>query len=172
MSWAEVEDICRRIALEADRALGPDMVVGIGRGGLIPAGIIACTLRVDLFPCMVTRKRRGEVVSDRPVVVVSVTERVSGQRVLVVDESVMTGETMRIVIAQCKKQGSRVVRSAALWASVESWKPTWYGLESAGYVMFPWDYQVVSRGKLVLNPAYQEYLDSLEMIERWGKPED
>jgi hypothetical protein len=169
MTWDEVEAICRDTALEAARSFGPDAVVGIAKGGLIPATIIASILRVDLYPCLVTRKRRGEIISDRPQVIVSVSEKVAGQRALVVDEMVMTGETMRVVAAQCRKEKARLVKTAALWAGSESWKPTWYGMETAGFIMFPWDYEVLARGKFVLNPVYQEYLDSVEMISRWEK---
>lgn len=169
MTWDEVEGICRGIALEAARSFSPNIVIGIAKGGLIPATMIASILRADLYPCMVTRKRRGEVVSDRPRVLVSVTEQVAGQRVLVVDEMVVTGETMRIVSTECKKEKARLVKTAALWASTESWKPTWYGMETAGFIMFPWDYEVVSSGKFVLNPVYQEHLDAVELNPKWEK---
>jgi hypoxanthine phosphoribosyltransferase len=169
LTWEEVDRICRDIAQEADRSLGPNLIVGIGKGGLIPASIIASLMRVDLHPCLVTRRRHGEVVSDRPEIVVSVTDKVAGQRVLIVDEMVLTGETMRIVSAQCKKEKAKVVRTACIWASSESWKPTWYSLETSGRIMFPWDYEVLLKGKFVLNPDYQEYLDSLEMSGGWAK---
>lgn len=169
VSWDEVEAICRDIAVEAAHSLGPDLVVGIAKGGLIPAAIVASILRVDLYPCVVTRRRKGEIISDKPQVVVSVSERVAGQRVLIVDEMVMTGETMRLVVTQCKKEKARLVRTAAIWAGSESWKPTWYGIETGGFVMFPWDYEVFSRGRFILNPIYQEYLESVEMIPKWMK---
>ncbi len=169
LTWEEVDTVCRQIAVTADKMLGPNIIVGIGKGGLIPASIVACLMRVDLFPCLVTRRRRGEIVSDRPEVVVSVTEKVSAQRVLIIDEMVLTGETIRIVSTQCKKQGAKLVRTACIWALSDSWKPTWYGLETPGHIMFPWDYEVLSKGQFVLNPGYKEYLDSLEMIDKWMK---
>jgi hypothetical protein len=169
ITWDEVEAVCREIAFEASRSFGPDAVVGIAKGGLIPATIIASILRADLYPCLVSRRRRGEIVSDRPLVIVSVSQKVVGQRVLVVDEMVMTGETMRLVATQCRKEKARQVKTAAIWAGSESWKPTWYGIEAAGFIMFPWDYEVLSQGRFILNPVYQEYLDSVEMISRWEK---
>lgn len=169
MTWEEAEGICRSIAMEAARSFSPQVVVGIAKGGLIPATMIASILRADLYPCMVTRKRRGEIISDRPRVVVSVSEDIASQRVLIVDEMVVTGETMRVVSTGCKKQKARLVKTAALWALTESWKPNWYGMETAGFIMFPWDYEVISSGKFVLNPTYQEYLDSLEMNRKWEK---
>jgi len=168
ISWDEVESVCRQIALEAQRGLSPDLVVGIAKGGLIPATIVASMMRVDLYPCIVTRRLHGEIVSDSPRTVASVSEAVAGRRVLVVDEMVLTGETMREVTTDCKKKKARVIKTAAIWTETESWKPTWYGIETAGYVLFPWDFEVLSAGKFVLNPMYREYLDSTEM-SRWAK---
>lgn len=169
LSWDEVENICKEIALEVDRTFGPGVIVGVGKGGLIPAAIIASLLRIEILPCVVSRKRRGEVVRDKPEMVSPVSSRVSGERVLVVDEMVMTGETMRMVVSHVKKEKARLVRTACIWASVESWKPTYYAIESAGYVTFPWDYEVVFRGKLIPNPIYEEYRESLEMVDKWTR---
>jgi hypothetical protein len=38
-------------------------------------------------------------------------------------------------------------------------------MESHGYVQFPWNVEVLSAGNFILNPVYQEYIDSLELIE-------
>jgi hypoxanthine phosphoribosyltransferase len=157
------------IALEAGKTLSPDIVIGIAKGGLVPATIIASILRADLYPCTVSRRRHGEIISDQPQMLVPVTEKVAGRRVLVVDEMVLSGDTMRTVTADCKKEKARVVKTATVWAGTESWKPTWYGIESAGYVLFPWDYEVLVAGKFVLNPTYQEYIDSMEMMPKWAK---
>lgn len=169
LAWDEVMKACKAIAVAADSTFGPNAVVGIARGGLIPATIISSILQVDLFPCVVTRRRRGRVIFDRPETIVSVNERVRGQRVLVVDESVITGETMRMVSTQCKKLDAKLVKTACIWVSSESWKPTLYYMEGPGYMMFPWDYEVLISGRFVLNPVYQEYIDSLEMIDDWIK---
>ena len=90
LTWDEVMTACKSIALEASSSFGPNAVVGIAKGGLVPATIIASILQIDLFPCVVTRKRRGRVIYDRPEIIVSVSEKVKGQRVLIVDGMVMT----------------------------------------------------------------------------------
>lgn len=161
LSWEEVMDVLKSIALEARKDLDPDVVVGIARGGLVPATILACILQVELCPVVMTRKLRGHVVRDRPAFVVPVPDIVEGRRVLVVDEMVLTGETLLLAVQETKKKGARKVRSAALWASMDGWKPDWWGMETAGWIMFPWDYEVVSAGRLVINPLYQEYLGLL-----------
>lgn len=165
LTWDEVMAACKAICQEADESFGPQAVVGIAVGGLVPATIIASILQVDLYPCLVTRKRRGRVVRERPEVIMSVSEQVKGRRVLVVDEMVMTGETMRVVTKECKKIGAKAVKTAAIWVSSDSWKPTFYAMESHGYVQFPWNVEVLFRGEFILNPIYREYMDSLEMMQ-------
>ncbi|MGI6662461.1 MAG: phosphoribosyltransferase [Bacillota bacterium] len=169
MSWEEVDEVCRGIALAADRSFGPEVVVGIAKGGLIPAAIIASLLRIEVLSCVVSRRHRGEIVSDRPRLLTTVSDKVAGQRVLVVDEMVLTGETMRIASIECARKKARAVKTASLWARDDSWKPSWYGFETSGHIMFPWDYEILSRGRFILNPSYSEYLDSLEMMDRWIK---
>jgi len=167
-TWDEVMTACKSIAVEADSSFGPNAVVGIAKGGLVPATIIACILQIDIFPCVVTRRRRGRVVYDRPEVIVSVSEKIKGQRVLIVDGIVMTGETMRVVSGECTKLDAKGIKTASIWAWSESWKPNFTYMESSGYVMFPWDYEVLDAGQFVLNPVYQEYIDSVEMIDDWN----
>lgn len=75
---------------------------------------------------------------------------------------------MRIVSGECTKLDAKVIKSASIWAWSESWKPSFTYMESPGYVMFPWDYEVLDSGRFVLNPLYQEYIDSVEMIDDWN----
>lgn len=167
LSWEEVMASCKEICKEADSSFGPNAVVGIALGGLIPATIIASLLRVDLYPCIVTRKRRGRIVYRRPETVLSVSRDVKGRRVLVVDDTVVTGETMRMVSGQCKRLGARLVRTACLWVSSDSWRPTFYSMESHGYAQLPWKRETLSSGEFVTNPVYQEYIDLLESTDDW-----
>lgn len=169
LSWDEFMHISRDIALDAYKSFGPTAIVGISRGGLIPAAVLASILRCDLFPCMVTRRHKGELVRSKPEVIVSVSSKVAGERVLVVDEMVATGETMRIISAECKRLGARVTKTACIWAMSDSWKPTYYGIEASGYVMFPWDIEVLSGGKFVTNPIYAEYAEALEAAQKWRR---
>jgi len=161
LAWDEVMDICKAIALEAKADFDPDMVLGVARGGLIPATILACILQVELYPVALTRKFRGHVVRDRPVFLIPVPETVEGRRVLIVDEMVVSGETLLMASQETRKKGARKVRTASLWATLDGWKPDWWGMETAGWIMFPWDYEVVSAGRFVVNPLYEEYLQLL-----------
>ncbi len=167
LSWEEVMASCKSICQEANSSIGPNAVVGIALGGLIPATIIASLLRVDLYPCIVTRKRRGRIIRRRPETVLSVSREVKGRRVLVVDDTAVTGETMRMVSGQCKKLGARLVKTACIWVSSDGWRPTLYSMESHGYAQFPWNKEILFSGEFITNPVFQEYMDSLESVDDW-----
>jgi hypoxanthine phosphoribosyltransferase len=56
-----VNDICRQIAISDWR---PDYVVGISRGGLVPAVMISHYLNIPMKPLQVSLRDGGECVSD------------------------------------------------------------------------------------------------------------
>lgn len=91
----------RMVAALMDRAAAwrPDAVVGIVRGGLVPATMAAAMLALPL--AMVGWDRRSGVVTwfgPRP-----------AGRLLVVDDCCATGATMRAVLAECRAGGSEVL---------------------------------------------------------------
>jgi hypothetical protein len=62
VGWDAFAAMCARMAetLEPRR---PDAIVGIARGGLIPAATLARMLRIDLYPVRLTRRAR-DVIAD------------------------------------------------------------------------------------------------------------
>ena len=152
-------EICREIALAAKEDFDPNMVVGIAKGGVIPAAIISSMLRVEFFPMRLSRRQQDVVVWDRPRILVPVAEEVRGKRVLIVDEAARSGETLRLAAGEAKKKGARRVKTASLFVQSHSWHPTWYAFENDGTVILPWDFEILEDGKFVIHPEYQESLD-------------
>jgi len=162
LSWDDVMDICRELAVVIKAEFDPDLVVGIAKGGVIPAVIIASMLRLDFFPVRFSRRRRDLLVREKPEILVPLTEDVRNKRVLVVDSVSATGETLRLAVGEAKKKGARKVKTAALYIQTTAWRPTWYGLESDALVMNPWDLEILSQGKFVMHPEYEAALERLE----------
>ncbi|MCL6451815.1 MAG: phosphoribosyltransferase [Acetobacteraceae bacterium] len=164
LSWQDVMDICKRLALAIDREYDPEIIVGIARAGVIPAAIISCMLRKEFYPIRLSRRWRDRLVRSRPQVLVPMTDDVSGKTVLIVDEMSATGETLRLAMKEAAKKGARRVKSAALYVRPGTWKPHWYGLETDALVVQPWDAEVLLQGRFVLHPEYRE---ATERINRW-----
>ena len=162
VSWDDVMEICKHLALEISREFDPDIVIGIAKGGVIPAAIIASILRKDFYPIRISRRKKDVVVRDRPEVSVPITGEVEGKRVLIVDEVSQTGETLRLAVREAQKLGAKKVKTATLYARRSEWKPNWFGFESDAVIIQPWDYEVLSGGKFIIHPEYEQAIAEAE----------
>lgn len=161
LSWDDVMAICKRLALDIEREYSPDIVVGIARAGLIPATVISCLLRKDLYPIRLSRKWANRVVRSHPELLVPVSDDVAGKDVLIVDEMSVTGETLRMAAREASKKGARRAKTAVLYTRSGTWRPTWYGLETDALVVQPWDREVLVGGRYVTHPDYEQALENI-----------
>lgn len=107
-----------------------DFVVGVSRGGLIPAALIATRLDKPLVAVYIDRQDR--VYLDRK-------PWFSGKRVLLVDDIVRTGATFEKMLALLKKSGVRSIKTFTLFCLRSArLRPTWTTLISRDQKM-PWD---------------------------------
>lgn len=152
LSWEDVAGLSRRLAEEL-AALGIDTVVGIARAGLIPATVVACALRLDLYPVRVTRREADIVTRDHPAWKVPLSPEVAGRRLAIVDEIADTGETLELVREEALRLGAEAAFTACLvrhsWARPQ---PDACPLVSDALIVFPWDAQVLENGVWVVHP--------------------
>jgi len=107
-----------------------DFVVGVSRGGLIPAAIIATALDKPLVSVYIDQQ--DHVYLDRG-------EWIIGKRVLLVDDIIRTGSTFKKMLDLLKQHKPKSVRSFTLYClNGAVVKPTWTRLTKRDRVM-PWD---------------------------------
>ncbi|MBK9711227.1 MAG: hypothetical protein IPO81_07845 [Kouleothrix sp.] len=152
LSWDECAGLAARAA-ELLAALEVDLIVGIARAGLIPATMVACSLRCELYPMRVTRRVNDEVAFRTPIWRVPVPDAVAGHAVAVVDEIADTGETLELVRRSVQEHGAaRVVTACLVSHSWASPAPTVAPLVSDELVIFPWDRRVLIGGQWQPHP--------------------
>jgi uncharacterized protein len=161
LSWGDVMDMCRDLAMKVQEEFDPDIIVGIAKGGVIPGAILASILRRDFYPIRISRRKKDIVVRERPDFIVPLTDEVQNKSVLIVDEISVTGETLRMAKREAEKKGARKVKTLALYVHSDSYRPNWYALESDALIIQPWDYEVLDKGKFIVHPEYQEQIDKL-----------
>ncbi|WP_376796839.1 phosphoribosyltransferase [Thermogemmatispora sp.] len=152
LSWEEVAHLSRKLG-EALAQEQIEAIVGIARAGLFPATLVACALRLDLYPVRVSRRLQDEVRFSSPVWHVPLVAEVAGKRVAVVDEIADSGETLTLVAEQARALGAAQVVTAALVS--HSWarpQPARVALLTDELVVFPWDQQVLIDGTWQLHP--------------------
>jgi hypoxanthine phosphoribosyltransferase len=133
--------------------MGVEVIVGIARAGLLPATLLACQLRCELYPVRVTRRVNDEVRFSSPVWKVPVSPEVAGKVVAVVDEIADTGETLALVASSVQASGaSRTITACLVRHSWAHPVPAASALVTDELVIFPWDQQVLIDGQWQPHP--------------------
>lgn len=107
-----------------------DFVVGVSRGGLIPAALIATAIDKPLVAIYIDRQNK--VFLDRGA-------WIKGKRILLVDDIIRTGLTFKKVLSLLKQHKPKSIKSFTLY-KIESAEinPTWTNSVAANNIM-PWD---------------------------------
>ena len=159
LSWEMFGELCRALALKVARDFDPEVVVGIARAGAIPAAIVASILRIDFFSMKISRKEGHEQVRERPEVLSAAPPQARGKRVLLVDEIVTSGDTLRLGLAAIRDVHPREVRTATSFVRQRGYKPDYFALATDQVIIFPWDRKIFEGDRLVVNPRYEEVLE-------------
>lgn len=155
VDWPFFGELCRGLALKVWHDYEPDLVVGIANAGVIPGAVISAMLRVDFASVALTRRRVG----DAPALVSRPTLSPAGRRVLLVDETCDSGDTMRLAASVMKEEGAKEVRTAASFRT-GNFRPDYWALQSPDFIILPWDRWVIQDGELVVRPDYADALRS------------
>jgi hypoxanthine phosphoribosyltransferase len=119
----------------------PDVVVGVSRGGWVPARVLCdllsapvlANIGVEFYTGVGERKRQPRLTQP-------LSTAVSGKRVLVVDEVVDTGKSLKLVKDQVIKEGAKEVRTVTMytkpWSVVE---PNYHEKKTSCWIVFPWE---------------------------------
>src|SRR5919108_4984485 len=159
LSWSAFGDAGRELATSvAQSGYSPGILLGIARGGLIPAAALAYALDVkNVFMMSVEFYTGVDERLDFPVMLPPLLNAVdiAGARVLVVDDVADTGGTLKLVKEFCAEHVAEV-RCAVLYEkprSVVKCEYVWRRTDR--WVNFPWSSQppVVARLAASLNSS-------------------
>jgi hypoxanthine phosphoribosyltransferase len=155
VEWPFFGELSRALALKVARAYQPEIVVGIATAGVVPAAVIAAILDREFHSITVSRRYRAESPRDTPALLGSAPPEVLDRRVLVVDETCDSGDTLRLAISVLLNAGAREVRSAVSFMT-GSYEPDFHALATDSTIILPWDREVLVDGDLVPNPMYRD----------------
>ncbi|MBO8175020.1 MAG: phosphoribosyltransferase [Thermococcus sp.] len=148
LTWWQVD---RAIFSLADklREYKPDVIVGIARGGLIPAVRLSHILG-DIELKVIDVKFYTDINehAEMPKITIPIYGDLKDKRVVIVDDVSDTGKTLEVVINEVKRLGAKEIKVACLamkpWTSVV---PDFYVFRTDKWIVFPWEeFPVVVRG--------------------------
>ncbi len=150
ISWERFEMLVRQLARQIE-AYEPQLLLGVVRGGLIPATMLSYILRRELYPIRIVR--RFDVPAPQPSWLLRPPDKVRGRRVMIVDERADSGQTLAIAADEVRRMGASHIRTAVLYA--HTWtnpRPDYVCLTADSLVVSPWDREVLVGGRFVTQP--------------------
>jgi hypoxanthine phosphoribosyltransferase len=144
LSWIEFGNIVINMARDVSEKYNPDVVVGIGRSGLIPASILVKKLgTTEFYTIIMSLYSEGKPphrLGDEPSVLFDNVGSLTGKKVLVVDDFARTGDTIKNAITRIFENEAKEVKSAVVGLRQDSfYKPDFVGTKFEGCLIFPWD---------------------------------
>jgi hypoxanthine phosphoribosyltransferase len=154
VEWPLFGELSRALALKVAREYDPEIVVGVATAGVIPGAVIAAILDRDFRSILIGRQSESSPVRQTPSVMGAAPQEVGGRRVLIVDETCDTGDTLRLAVAAIVNAGAAEVRTAVSFRT-GPYEPDFHGLETESVIILPWDREILVDGDLVPNPKYE-----------------
>lgn len=139
-SWDEIYEMCLDLAsMIKTSGFEPDIIVGIARGGWIPARLLSdfldnpniTSIKVEFYLDIGKTK-------DEPSITQDIQVPVANKKVLLVDDVADTGKSLMLVKKHLKDMGASEIKIACLyfkpWSIV---KPDYYVRETEAWIIFP-----------------------------------
>ncbi|KQB33640.1 MULTISPECIES: phosphoribosyltransferase [Acidiplasma] len=146
VTWQDIEDWCSGILdMVLEDRYNPDVIVGIARGGLVPARMISDYLiKKELISIKTEHWGLTANMDGKAVLAGKTNYDMSGKKVLLVDDITDTGESMKVALDYIKSLNPSVVKSASmLYVNEASFRPDYFGIgikkNDWAWFIFPWN---------------------------------
>ena len=144
LNWSEFGKIVMTMAKYIGEKYDPDVIIGIGRSGLIPASILVKKLGTSEFYTIImslySEGKPPHRLDEEPRVLFDNIGSLTGKKVLVIDDFARTGDTIKKVTGIVREREAKEVKSAVVGLRQDaSYKPGFVGTTFEGCLIFPWD---------------------------------
>lgn len=157
IDWPLFGELSRALALRVARAYEPELVVGIATAGVIPGAVVAAILDVDFHSMIISRRYAATAERETPSIFGAAPSEARGRRVLIVDETCDTGDTIRMAVSALVNAGASEVRTAVGFRT-GPYEPDFHAMATESTIVLPWDREILRGGELVINPLYAPVL--------------
>lgn len=140
VTWRQVDAMCGLLAKEIRKSgFRPDYIVGMGRGGWVPARILSDMLGVESLYSVGVRfysgvgRRKG-----KPVITQDFPLGIAGKRILIVDDVADTGMSLWLVRKRLDKAAELKIATLHLKAGSVV-KPDFFAKRAGAWIHYPWE---------------------------------
>lgn len=142
LTWKDIEAQCKELAREIkNRKLEFDLIIGLARGGWVPARLLSDYLSIDeLHTVRVKYYSAVAKTMKKPLILHPTQFNIRGKRVLLVDDIADTGESLTIALGHLREKKAGNIYVATLVKKPHSkFTPDLYVKETSAWVVFPWE---------------------------------
>lgn len=132
MNWITFQQEIKSLSQKVDQEF--DIIVAIKQGGMIPACLLLKELKLENMFCVTVekekegRKLRGDII-----------EKVSGKRILLVEDMLETGRSLKLAKEYLESQGAMVKTASLYIMPISEVQPDYFLREVKEVVEFPWE---------------------------------
>ena len=141
-TWSQIYELllCLSQKIQSQR-YNPDVIVGISRGGLVPARILTDLLETpQLSIIQIEFYADINQTFQKPSLKQPLTVNVAGKKVLLVDDIADSGESLKLAKNHLQDQGAQEIKTATLYKKPQSAIiPDFYEKQTTKWVVFPWE---------------------------------
>jgi hypoxanthine phosphoribosyltransferase len=147
-SWNQIHGLLVQLAEKIKESrFNPDIIVGVARGGWIPARIMS-----DMLENPKLANISAEFYVDigktkqQPIITQPISMPVKNMKVLVVDDLADSGESLKLVKAHLEKHGAQEIRVATIY--YKPWSiivPHYFEKQTRNWIVFPWEQKETTR---------------------------
>jgi hypoxanthine phosphoribosyltransferase len=147
LHWSKVDEAIWTLVDHVRKDYTIDLIVGIARGGLIPAVRMSHIMDNILMRVMDVKFYTDiSEHAEMPEITVPLSEPVKGKNILIVDDVADTGKTLKVVKEDILQKGAQEVRIAVIAMKPQSIiEPDYYIFQTDRWIVFPWEKMPVSR---------------------------
>lgn len=134
MDWDQFEEKIKILAEKIKAEFQPDMIIGIARGGVVPARLLNRELDVKkMYGISVEEKdKEGKVITDLLI-------DLEGKKILLVEDMLETGRSLVVAKKYLEEKGAEVKTTCLYTMPQSEIKPDYFLGEVEKAQKFPWE---------------------------------
>ena len=141
-SWEKIHRLILKLSDDIQKSnFKPDIIVGMARGGWVPARIISdCLGNPQLANVSVEFYEHLGETKSKPTIKQPISVSVRSKKILLVDDVVDTGKSAKLVETHLKNNGASKIKIASVY--YKPWSiviPEYFQKETKLWIIFPWE---------------------------------
>lgn len=153
--WNEISEIVKNMSQNIKKDYNPEIIISVVRGGMIPGVILSHALnirKVENIKSIETISDEINAIKQEPIVDENINlSEIRGKKVLIIDDILGSGATIRKIKEEVKKWKPEELRTAICVVNEQNWEKSnrsnynaeieYIGKAVRGWVVFPWEMQ-------------------------------